>query len=221
MEDPIHKFKKGAVRQDGFRFWQYRIRNGKKRELWINPTAFEKFMQDAKRLSSQWAKRNRDKIRPLDAARHREARKKNPDHFKALRSKNYYKNREAILLQRREYYLKDKEYFIKKSLMWQSANPEKANAKNSKRRALQFSSIGDGHDPLIEQTLQKQCKSLYLRLGIKFEVDHIIPISKGGVHHHLNLQVITATWNRRKHNKDNSVIPNCWHLNHRCNISVD
>ena len=35
----------------------------------------------------------------------------------------------------------------------------------------------------------------------KYHVDHIIPLSKGGLHHPDNLRVITATENLRKHTK--------------------
>lgn len=34
--------------------------------------------------------------------------------------------------------------------------------------------------------------------GISYEVDHIIPISKGGKHHENNLQIITMNENRKK-----------------------
>jgi hypothetical protein len=40
------------------------------------------------------------------------------------------------------------------------------------------------------------------KLGIKFNVDHIIPLSVGGTHHPSNLQVVPAKWNRRKHNRN-------------------
>ena len=38
-------------------------------------------------------------------------------------------------------------------------------------------------------------------LGIKWHVDHIIPVSKGGASNHDNIQVVPALWNRRKSNK--------------------
>ena len=40
------------------------------------------------------------------------------------------------------------------------------------------------------------------KLQIPFEVDHIVPLSKGGLHHPLNLQIAPATWNRRKRNRN-------------------
>lgn len=44
-------------------------------------------------------------------------------------------------------------------------------------------------------------KQLTEKTGIPHEVDHIIPISKGGKHHENNLQIITMSENRKKHTK--------------------
>ena len=46
-----------------------------------------------------------------------------------------------------------------------------------------------------------EAQRLTKETGIPHEVDHIIPISKGGLHHQNNLQVITRTENRVKGNK--------------------
>lgn len=44
-------------------------------------------------------------------------------------------------------------------------------------------------------------KEIYLNCPPGYEVDHIIPISKGGLHHQDNLQYLTITENRSKSNK--------------------
>lgn len=36
------------------------------------------------------------------------------------------------------------------------------------------------------------------RYGVPFEVDHVVPLAKGGAHHPSNLQILTAAENRRK-----------------------
>lgn len=41
-------------------------------------------------------------------------------------------------------------------------------------------------------------KKIYLNCPEGYEVDHIIPISKGGLHHQDNLQYLTITENRKK-----------------------
>ncbi len=40
------------------------------------------------------------------------------------------------------------------------------------------------------------------KLRIKFNVDHIVPLSIGGAHHPNNLQVVPAKWNQRKSNRN-------------------
>lgn len=51
------------------------------------------------------------------------------------------------------------------------------------------------------QCFYNQAKKITNETGIKHEVDHIIPISKGGLHHQDNLRVITFEENRKKGNK--------------------
>lgn len=46
-------------------------------------------------------------------------------------------------------------------------------------------------------------KEFYKNCPIGHEVDHVIPISKGGLHSIKNLQYLTISENRRKHNKLN------------------
>jgi len=44
-------------------------------------------------------------------------------------------------------------------------------------------------------------QQFYLHCPVGFEVDHIIPISKGGQHTLSNLQYLTISENRKKSNK--------------------
>lgn len=46
-------------------------------------------------------------------------------------------------------------------------------------------------------------KEIYLNCPAGYEVDHIIPVSKGGLHHQDNLQYLTISENRRKSNSLN------------------
>ena len=46
-------------------------------------------------------------------------------------------------------------------------------------------------------------KGIYLNCPEGYEVDHIKPISKGGLHHQDNLQYLTIKENRKKSNKWN------------------
>jgi 5-methylcytosine-specific restriction endonuclease McrA len=45
---------------------------------------------------------------------------------------------------------------------------------------------------------------------ISFEVDHIMPLSKGGSHSAQNLQLLPEYWNIRKGPKLNFPLPSCY-----------
>ena len=49
-------------------------------------------------------------------------------------------------------------------------------------------------------SLYSEATRLTQETGIQHEVDHIQPVSKGGIHHPSNLQILTTVENRRKHN---------------------
>lgn len=44
------------------------------------------------------------------------------------------------------------------------------------------------------------CKLREKQMNMKWEIDHIVPISKGGTNKYYNIQVVPAVWNRRKYN---------------------
>ena len=64
-----------------------------------------------------------------------------------------------------------------------------------------------------EKQLMKQFYKYRIRLqnklNIKFEVDHIVPLSLGGLHNPSNLQVVPKIWNAKKGDKNtNRWLPN-------------
>jgi hypothetical protein len=67
-------------------------------------------------------------------------------------------------------------------------------ARQSRYRAKQYRIISPNAD-------QVKIKDIYLNCPEGHEVDHIIPLSRGGLHHEDNLQYLLKEDNRRKGNK--------------------
>lgn len=71
------------------------------------------------------------------------------------------------------------------------------NAENQARYRARYGNVrayAEGADPEL-------IREFYAKRPEGYEVDHIIPLSKGGLHHQDNLQYLTAEENRRKSNK--------------------
>lgn len=81
--------------------------------------------------------------------------------------------------------------------------PEKNNARAAKRRALVKNQTPNLTEEQVKEiwTIYEECSKISIETGIQHEVDHIVPICKGGMHHPDNLQILTMKENRRKGGK--------------------
>jgi len=73
-----------------------------------------------------------------------------------------------------------------------------SNLSSSNRRARVRNQLPDTADFEKIKEIYSDCRRISEETGIPHEVDHIIPISKGGMHHQDNLQIITRELNRKK-----------------------
>jgi hypothetical protein len=74
----------------------------------------------------------------------------------------------------------------------------KSDDRQGRRRARVRNQIPDDADFDKIRKIYQRCKQMCEETGIEYEVDHIIPIAKGGLHHQDNLQIITKSENRSK-----------------------
>lgn len=71
----------------------------------------------------------------------------------------------------------------------------------SLRRSRIRSALDETADQEKINSFYRKAVKLTEETGVLHEVDHIVPISKGGKHHEDNLQILTAIENRKKYNK--------------------
>ena len=80
---------------------------------------------------------------------------------------------------------------------------EKSRIRNSVAR-LSIAELNDT-DKQISALCYEAARRVSECLGIKFHVDHIIPLSKDGKHAPHNLQIVPAKWNLSKSNSNSDV----------------
>ena len=139
-----------------------------------------------------------------------EVRKETVNNFNAKNKEyrdNYYiENCEEIKTKVSVYRSENNELVNLRGRAYKKANPGKVNFSNSKRIAdkLQATLKLSQFDQDYIKYLYIQAKELEKLDGIKYHVDHIVPLrgkTVCGLHVPWNLQVITAEENMKKHNK--------------------
>jgi hypothetical protein len=123
---------------------------------------------------------------------------------RSINTKEYnVKNKEAISINKKQYYLKNKEAISAKRKLFNNLYPERSVEYQIKRK----NRTSPDMNSKTVRVFYKMRKRLSKCLGIPFQVDHIVPLSKGGVHHENNLQVIPKVFNLKKNNNMSYICP--------------
>jgi len=170
----------GDSRADGFRFLAHRkATDGHLYEAWLSPES--------------WAKHLLYRQRYMSAYQQTRVYDKEYNHQKYIRVRAHVLEQQKAI--RRTPAGKAKKA-IRDKLYRKNHRPEH-NAHNSARRQITAAIYG-ANMKIIKQ-FYKWRSRVSQCTGILFHVDHVIPLSKGGIHHQDNLQVIPAIINLRKH----------------------
>ena len=122
-------------------------------------------------------------------------RENNPEQYKQWCENN----REQLIEYHKQYRENNREKYYEHSRLWRLNNLDKANAQSALRRALKRNQT-----PILTEIEKKKIHFYYQTrkyLGKNWHVDHIKPLSKGGLHHPDNLQILAKKLNREKRDK--------------------
>jgi hypothetical protein len=228
------KITRGFVREDGLVFLRRKrgVEVWVAPEAFQAKQAASKAYREAnkeKRAASGRAYRaaNKEKI-AASAKAYCEA---NKEKVSAKRKAYYQANKDKCAKATKAWYLANKDRHFNLMKAWFAANQDRmtewkkayyeANkdkfcAKGARRRALQNgqtpsdakqSLIQTFYDQAVRLTKAWSAPHIDRKFRVAFAVDHIVPLSRGGLHEASNLQVIPAKLNARKKDKLNYPMP--------------
>lgn len=137
----------------------------------------------------------------------------NPERVREHRKKFYRVHRDSVLADCKAWRESNLETKLASDLRWARANPERRAVARAKwrmankdrgralcsaRRSRIKGLLHPSHDKGAEMRLIKEARILSTQSGKAHHVDHIIPVSYGGWHHHDNLQVLPDSLNFTK-----------------------
>jgi 5-methylcytosine-specific restriction endonuclease McrA len=134
-------------------------------------------------------------------------------------ARQYQANKEAIDARRKERYRLNKEVELARNKLWSERNKERhrhlcrqwsktnplaARALVARRRAIKAKAEGSYTKKDIQILFDQQisrCKACHCDISQGYEVDHIIPLIKGGSNWPSNIQLLCMPCNRSKSSK--------------------
>ena len=217
--NPKGTFKQGDAHPivDGVVYNVYRSATNS--ECWSTIEGLKK----KKAKDKNWKNKNKDRIKNYNAKWNSENKQRKSE----LWEQWYDKNKEDVKKYQKKYgkkwraenkenrkewwnqYLKTEKGFInnkKAKIRYRRSVKGKITARHSssKRRAIERKARVN-----LTEYEEGEIKQIYAhavrvsnKLQIPFEVDHIVPLTKGGLHHPSNLQIAPASWNRSKRDRN-------------------
>lgn len=189
------KIDKGTIREDGMVFWKHG-KSYKDNQYWITKEKYEKWKERERLKSLEYSRNNKEKKKEIS----RKWRENNREKHRAYSINWAKENPDRVNKRNKLWKQKNPERYKEFQKKYNSSVPEKKRKHAATRRCKKKdqSPILTENQKKIIDCFYKQSVRLTERFGFQFEVDHIIPVSRGGTHKPSNLQVLPMKINRVK-----------------------
>ena len=146
--------------------------------------------------TQKWIKENQESVKEKEKTRYYA----NKDFFNKQSRIYHSQNRETINQRRRQKHIENIEHEKQINKLWKKNNPELVRNQSAKRRA---NKKNNGKYKVTKKELTKLYSSncFYCGKNKSIEIDHVIPLSRGGTHSIGNLVSACRNCNARKNNK--------------------
>jgi hypothetical protein len=174
------KHSRGKKNAEGLVFWKYSSCGS---PIWMEEKDFIKRLEENKKKNKIYRDANKDKAKE----------------YSQKQSQRIYENNKRWRENNRERYNAT-------WADWSKKHPESRNAFAAHRRALKRNAIHPEHDFADDKKL---CQIIQILKPVEnLHIDHIIPLSRNGIHHIYNLRLLPAKLNYSKNDKlDSELTP--------------
>ena len=180
----------------------------KEREKAYNKAYKLKNKEKLKECRKAYCLKNKEKISAYD----KEYVIKNKEKLKIKWKEHRIKNKERRKIYSKLWRLNNKKRQKENFQNWSLNNKEKILGYNMERHCRKFYATCKTSIKARREMIYLIASEISLETGIAHDVDHIIPISKGGINHEEFLMVTTQKYNCQKHDKLDHPLPEMQYL---------
>ena len=151
--------------------------------------------EKARAAVNKYAAKNREAKRAADLARYWA----NVEASRAAAREKYARNPAPVRAAAKKWRAANKDTVRAWGRAWTQLNKEKYAARAEHRRKLKYQM--SEFDRFVMQEAAKLCPLRQAVTGVAWQIDHVVPLAKGGTHVAENLQVVPAQWNAAKRDR--------------------
>lgn len=166
---------------------------------------YEKNKERHLKKANEYYTANQDVINETKVAKYKALPDEEKDKIRSKKNTWRLQNKETVLLSKKAYRDTNRDKINLYFVQYRKDNPDKVAYHEANARARRFKCtpyLTKKQRLSIKHKFQL-AKNLRKCTGENWHIDHIRPLSKGGLHTPNNLQVVPATWNLIKGNKNN------------------